>query len=82
MNVQCGWRFLRNLLLPKAVLAEAQLEDDVELKAEPGCIVIRSARRPRAGWAELARQMRERGEDRLLEPPTSTRFDREEWEWR
>jgi antitoxin MazE len=72
----------RGIRLPKTVLAEAQLEDEVELKAEPGCIVIRSAKRPRAGWAEAAQQMRERGEDRLLDPPMSTRFDREEWEWR
>jgi len=72
----------RGIRLPKNVLAEAQLEDEVELKAEPGCIVIRSARRPRAGWAEAARQMREREEDRLLDPPVSTRFDREEWKWR
>jgi antitoxin MazE len=44
----------RGIRLPKAVLDEAQLsEDDIELKAEPGCIVIRSVRRPRAGWAEL-----------------------------
>ena len=72
----------RGIRLPKTILAEAQLEEEVELKAEPGCIVIRSARRPRAGWAEAARQMRERKEDGLREPPTSTRFDRDEWEWR
>ena len=72
----------RGIRLPKAVLAEANLEDEVELKAEPGCIVIRSARRPRAGWAEAAQQMRKRGEDRLLDQPVSTRFDREEWKWR
>jgi len=72
----------RGIRLPKAILAEAQLEAEVELKAEPGRIVIRSARRPRAGWAEAARHMRERKDDALLEPPTSTRFDREEWKWR
>lgn len=72
----------RGIRLPKTVLAEAQLEDEVELKAEPGCIVIRSARLPRAGWAEAARNMRERGEDRLIAPGVSNRFDREEWEWR
>lgn len=72
----------RGIRLPKTVLAEANLEDEVELKAEPGCIVIRSARRPRAGWAEAAQQMRKRGEDRLLDQPVSTRFDREEWKWR
>ena len=36
----------------------------------------------RAGWAEAARQMRQRGDDRLVDPYMSTRFDREEWEWR
>jgi antitoxin MazE len=72
----------RGIRLPKTVLAEAHLEDEVELKAEPGCIVIRSARRPRAGWAEAAQQMRKRGEDQLLDRPLSTRFDREDWKWR
>ena len=72
----------RGIRLPKTVLAEAQLEDEVELKAEPGCIVIRSARRPRAGWAEAAEIMRQHGEDRLIDSPAPTRFDREEWEWR
>jgi hypothetical protein len=68
--------------LPKAVLAEAQLADEIELKAEPGCIFIRSARSPRTGWAEAARKMIERGEDQLIDPAGSTKFDREEWEWR
>ena len=72
----------RGVRLPKAVLEEAQLGDEVDLKAEPGCIVIRSTRRVRAGWAEAARQMKERGDDRLLDPTTSTRFDREEWKWK
>ena len=72
----------RGIRLPKTVLAEAHLEDEVELKAEPGCILIRSARRPRAGWAEAAQQMRKREEDHLLDRPVSTRFDREEWKWR
>jgi antitoxin MazE len=72
----------RGIRLPKTVLAEAQLDDEVELKAEPGCIVIRSARRPRAGWAEAAQRMRQRGEDRLIDSPAPTRFDREGREWR
>ena len=72
----------RGIRLPKTVLAEAQLEDEVELKAEQGCIVIRSAKLPRAGWAEAAQKMSERGDDRLIGASGSTRFDREEWEWR
>lgn len=72
----------RGIRIPKTLLQEAQLEDEVELQAEPGRILISKSAKPRAGWAEAARRMRERGEDRLLDPPTSTRFDKEEWKWR
>jgi hypothetical protein len=33
------------------------------------------------GWADAARAMSEHGRDDLLDEPTDTRFDREEWEW-
>jgi antitoxin MazE len=72
----------QGIRLPKVLLEEAQLADEVELEAGPGRIVIRRATRPRAGWAAAAQRMRERGEDHLLDPPTSTRFDRDEWKWR
>jgi len=64
--------------LPKTLLQEAQLDDEVELQAEPGRILISKTAKPRAGWAEAARHMRGRDEDRLIDPPTSTRFDKEE----
>ena len=72
----------RGIRLPKTLLQEAQLEDEVELQAEPGRILISKAAQPRAGWAEAAQRMRLRGEDRLLDPPTETRFDKEDWKWR
>lgn len=72
----------RGIRLPKVLLEEAQLLDEVELEAEPGRIVIRRGRRPRAGWAAAARRMRERDEDGLLDPTTPTRFDVKEWKWR
>jgi antitoxin MazE len=72
----------RGIRLPKVLLEQAQLADEVELEAEPGRIVIRNGSRPRAGWAAAARRMRERDEDRLLDPPTSTQFDKKEWKWR
>jgi antitoxin MazE len=71
----------KGIRLPKTVIAEAELQDEVELQAEPGRIVIRSAKRPREGWAEAARMMRERSDDRLIHPSTFTRFDIEEWDW-
>lgn len=71
----------RGIRVPKALLEQAQLPDEVELHAEPGRLVVRAARRPRAGWAEAAGQMHERGDDRLLDIPSKNRFDAEEWEW-
>ena len=72
----------RGIRLPKVLLEHAQLADEVELEAEPGRITICRGSRPRAGWAAAARLMRERGEDRLVAPTTSTKFDESEWKWR
>ena len=69
----------RGIRRPKTLLQKAQLEDEVELQAEPGRILISKTAKPRAGWADAAQRMRERGEDRLIDPPTPTRFDKEEW---
>lgn len=72
----------RGIRLPKVLLEEAQLRDEVELEAEPGRIVVRRGSRPSAGWAAAARRMHEQNEDRLLDPTTPTRFDKKEWKWR
>ena len=72
----------RGIRVPKILLDQAQLPDEVELHAEPGRLVVQATRRPRTGWAKAARAMRDRGHDALLEEPTATRFEREEWEWK
>ena len=72
----------RGIRVPKILLDQAQLPDEVELHAEPGRLVIQATRRPRTGWAKAARTMRKGAHDALLDEPTATRFDREEWEWR
>lgn len=72
----------RGIRIPKPLLDQAGLTEDVELHAELGRIVIEAATCPRAGWMEAARATAERGDDALLDPPTRTRFDDEEWEWR
>ena len=72
----------RGIRVPKAVLDQARLPDEVELHAEPGQLLVRAARRPREGWADAARTMRQRSDDQLTDVPMQTRFDEEEWEWR
>ena len=72
----------RGIRVPKILLDQAQLPDEVELHAEPGRLVVQASRRPRTGWAEAARAMSAVRDDDMLDKPTTTRFDREEWEWR
>lgn len=71
----------RGVRLPKPLIEEAGLGEQVELRVRDGVVEIASAARPRAGWAEAARRMREAGEGGLLDAAAPTRFDREEWRW-
>ena len=72
----------RGIRVPKGLLDQAQLPDEVELEAEHGRLVVRAARGPRAGWAAAAKAMHARGYDQLLDAQTFTRFDDKEWQWR
>ena len=71
----------RGVRLPKPLIEQAGLTDEVELRLHAGAITIRAASGVRAGWAEAAKVMRARDEDRLLDPPLATRFDDKEWAW-
>ena len=58
--------------IPRTLLDQAGLTGDLEIVAEAGRLVIRSARPVRQGWAAEARRMAERGDDRLIpgfDPP-------------
>ncbi|MEK6609911.1 MAG: AbrB/MazE/SpoVT family DNA-binding domain-containing protein [Gemmatimonadota bacterium] len=71
----------RGIRLPKPLLEEAGLGEEVELRASEGSILISPASGSRAGWAKAAQQLRERGEDQLLDVGSPTRFDQEDWRW-
>ncbi|HEY6140268.1 MAG TPA: AbrB/MazE/SpoVT family DNA-binding domain-containing protein [Thermoanaerobaculia bacterium] len=72
----------RGIRLPKAILEQAQLTDEVQIEAEPNQIVIRSTHAPRHGWDEAFRHMADRGDDVLDDEAVSlTAFDETEWKW-
>jgi antitoxin MazE len=71
----------RGIRVPKLLLDQAALPDEVELRAEPGRIVVSGASRPRSGWAIKARTMHTRGGDVLLDDTTATQFDQVDWRW-
>ena len=69
--------------IPKVLLEQSGLGEDVELAVEQDQIVIRRSRRPREGWDEQFQLMAARGDDQLLDGdiPSLTSWDEEEWEW-
>lgn len=71
----------RGLRLPKPLIEEAGLKDEVEVTLRDGAIVITSAERPRAGWEKEVDLLLERREDYTIDEAAPTRFDDEEWEW-
>jgi antitoxin MazE len=71
----------RGVRLPKTIIAQAGLTDEVELGVQDGAVVIARVTSVRSGWADAARQIRQRGEDRLIDPHVPTRFDEKEWQW-
>ncbi|HUF10174.1 MAG TPA: AbrB/MazE/SpoVT family DNA-binding domain-containing protein [Rhodothermales bacterium] len=71
----------RGVRIPKPLLEQLGLEDEVELRAEEDGLVIAPVKKARENWASAAKLLHERGEDGRLDEPTPTRFDEAEWEW-
>lgn len=67
--------------LPKSLIDEAGLSDEVELHVQDGAIILQPASKIRSGWADATEEIRETGEDLLLDFPTSTQVDEKKWEW-
>lgn len=68
----------RGVRLTKPILDEAGLTDEVEIHAQAGSVIITPATTVRAGWKEAAEQF---GPTSLLDEPSNTQFDEDEWQW-
>ncbi len=55
----------QGIRLPKAIIEQAQLTDELDLEVSEGAIIIRSARLPREAWEEAAMSCHASGEDTL-----------------
>ncbi len=71
----------RGIRLPKPMIEEAKLNDEVDIHVREGAIVITSSLNLRSGWAESAKQLHNLKEDVLLDDRTTTKFDETEWKW-
>ncbi len=57
----------QGIRIPKPLLVQSGLGEEVEIEAESGRIVIRAASHPRQGWADAFRSMAAHGDDGLLD---------------
>jgi len=72
----------RGIRIPKPLLEQARLREEVELEVQENRLVISSPHRPRAGWEAAFQAMAAAGDDQLLDASLPTRFERSEWQWR
>jgi antitoxin MazE len=73
----------QGIRIPKPLLEQSGLSGEVEISAEDDGLVIRPAKRPRAGWAAAFQEMGQRGDDALLDDaaPSLSAWDEGEWQW-
>lgn len=72
----------RGVRIPKLLLEQASLGEEVEIELQEDQIVIRSLNPARFMWEEQFKAMAERGDDKLLyDELIPTAWDEEKWEW-
>jgi antitoxin MazE len=73
----------QGIRIPKVLLEQSGLGEEVEIEVHAAQIVIRPADRPRPGWDEAFRAMSEHEDDRLLDEDLTgqTNWDMTEWQW-
>jgi antitoxin MazE len=74
----------RGIRLPKPLLDQTGIIEEVELEVDKGRIIIRPLSNPRAGWDAAFKAMAEAGDDAMIDDADaiSHSWDEEEWEWR
>ena len=73
----------QGIRIPKPILEQTGLNDEVEIEVKNQSIIIRSIRDPREGWSEAFKKMAKNNDDKLVDSfsNTKTEWDESEWEW-
>ncbi|MDP2362604.1 MAG: AbrB/MazE/SpoVT family DNA-binding domain-containing protein [Ignavibacteria bacterium] len=74
----------RGIRIPKSLINESGLKEDVELELGDGQIIIKSVSANRANWDSAFKKMAKNKDDILMEPQSlyeATSWDKEEWDW-
>ena len=73
----------QGIRIPKTVLDQCDLKNEVEIEIIENGIVIRSHRHARQGWAQAFKKMAQNNDDKLLDGDLLgvSSWDKAEWEW-
>ena len=72
----------QGIRIPKPILEQCKLQNEVELEIQKNALVIRSLGAPRKGWSEKFATMAAKGDDVLLDSDVQSTWDEKEWEWK
>jgi antitoxin MazE len=73
----------QGIRIPKPILEQTGIMEDVELEVEKNQIIIRPISKPRAGWENAFKTMAEKNDDGQIHGTEniSHSWDEEEWQW-
>ena len=71
----------QGIRIPKPLLDQTGILDDVELEVDKTQIIIRPISNPRPGWDNAFKEMAENDHDNMIAENISNSWDEEEWQW-
>lgn len=72
----------QGLRIPKPILEQTGIVDEVEIEVEKNQIIIRPVKNVREGWDAAFKIMGEKGDDELIiDENISHSWDEEQWQW-
>ena len=73
----------QGIRIPKPLLDQTGITDDVEIEVDKTQIIIRPVSNPRSGWDDAFGAMARNNDDALINGPEnmSHSWDEEEWQW-
>ena len=73
----------QGIRIPKPILEQTGIMDDVELEVEKNQIIIRPVANPRRNWDDAFKAMADEGDDAIIvgDKIISHSWDEEDWQW-
>jgi len=74
----------KGVRIPKPLIEQSGLSEDIELILKDNEIVLRSANGPRKNWDQAFRKMAEHGDNQLIDEDlaeVTNEWDESEWTW-